>query len=124
MENGLLAAAAETEQRLVEARFRALVAEWDVGRSQVAALLGIDHELLGLDMVPLHSDRQSETRLRLLVEIRDLLPRTGLDVRDVPVWLRAVEEEDDGTAVTPLSFLSGELENVRAFCRVLRTRSL
>lgn len=116
------------EMAAVEARFRALVGEWDLGRSEVAALLGIDRDALGLDLVPRVQDGVAEARLRLLVEIRSMLGWVVRDVRDVPLWLREDGAEPGGDGLgepwpTPLAFLSGPIGNLRAFRTVLRARA-
>lgn len=116
------------EERLaVEARFRALVAMWDLGRSEVAALLSVDADALGLDLVPRFEDGVAEHRLRLLVEIGSDLATVIRDARDVPLWLREVDPDDVddvGGPPTPLAFMSGAIANLRAMRDVLRARRL
>ena len=115
----------DRELTLVEARFRALVHEWDLGRSQVAALLGVDAAELGLDLVPRVPSAPAERRLRMLVELRGLVPALLRDDRDVPVWLRAVPADMvDGTGAplpSPLAFLCGPSANISAMVAALRT---
>jgi hypothetical protein len=112
----------EGAEQLMRARFRALVIEWDLGRNEVAGLLGTESAMLGLDLVPLYRDGPVETRLRLLLEIRLMLPLIFRDERNVQLWLREHGHDDQVPCATPLQFLSGSLENVQAFCRALRRR--
>lgn len=55
--------------RVVEARFRALVAEWNLGRGQAAGLLGIDPAALKIDLVPRILKSTVERRLCLMMDI-------------------------------------------------------
>lgn len=102
----------------METRFRALAGEWDLGRTQAAALLGVEPGELGLDLVPRSHTCASEHRLRLLVDIRHLLVRAMREPRDVPVWLRQIDPDavggDRRSAVCPLDFMSGPLHHLRA----------
>lgn len=114
----------DEEKSAVEARFRALVAEWDLGRTEAAALLGVDRDALGLDLVPGTFTSEAERRLRLLVEIRGMLPALVRDARDVPLMIR--ERDRDGPAdergeppPSMLTFMSGPIENVCEMRRAL-----
>ena len=100
------------ERLLVEARFRALVSDWDLGRSQVAELLGIGTSGLGPDLVPRVATQDTEHRLRLLTEIRNLLPSILPDEREVPLWLRGAFGDADGDS--PLDFMAGGVDRLRA----------
>lgn len=112
---------AREEMLLLEARFRALVAEWKLGRQQVAKLLDLGPELLGLDLVPQNYSQATEHRMRLLVEIRDILPSLFGDLREVQWWVRGSFQEDE--ELTPLAFMSAGVENLRALRRAILARA-
>lgn len=84
----------DVELLAVRARFRALAAEWDLGRNRVALLLDVEEDRLGLDLIPRSMDGATERRMRLLLRVRDLLPAITSDARDVPVVLRWVDPGD------------------------------
>lgn len=117
----MLALEMEAESTLMEARFRALVAEWDLGRGQAAKLLGVEADALGLDLVPARRGADAEGRMRLLTEIRGLLPTLLPDARDVPLWLRGAFDED-GDGSTPLEFMGGGVAHLRALHQLLLAR--
>ena len=111
-----------------EARFRALVAEWDLGHSEVAALLGVGVDELGLDLVPRVANEDAEHRVRLLVEVRALLPRVLPDYRDVVVWLRmsadGIADEEGRGAPCVLRFMSRSRDHIRAVKTALEARTV
>ena len=109
----------ESESELVAmvARFRGMVADWQLTPSDVAALLQVDHEQLGLDLVP-RDVGPAEHRMRLVLEIAALVPAITGDAtpRD---WLHANDLPYDPERTTPLEFLSGPLANLRALRALL-----
>lgn len=118
----------DEELLLVESRFRALVIEWDLGRGDVGALLGVTEAELGLDLVPLRRSSLQEARLRMLVEIRDMLRAGVADERDVPLRIRCADWDDDADepgvhGSSLLQFLKGSEVHLRAARDALRHQS-
>lgn len=117
------------ETLAVEARFRALAGEWDLGPSQAARLLGVARDHLGFDLVPRDRDRapDAERRLRLLVAIRGLLHVIVPDVRDVPMALRdagggGIVDADGEPIGSMLEFMAGPVEHLEGLVAALSSR--
>lgn len=107
----------ETELAAMVARFRGLVADWRLAPSDVATLLQVEREDLGLDLVP-RNVVPTEHRMRLIIEIAILVPAIigQTEPRD---WLHALDLHHDANRVTPLQFLSGPIANLRALRSLL-----
>ena len=112
---------ADDELMATEARFRALVAEWDLGRRDVARLLDIPADDLGLDLVPRAPTIEAEHRLRILVGIRTLLHILLPDPRDIPRWLRESAEELTDEEGAPAPCLLRYMSRSRAHLSAVRT---
>ena len=102
----------EVELVAVLDRFRAVAADWELTPDDVATLLQIDREELGPDLVP-HDVAPTEHRIRLVIDIAGMVSSVsgGAAPRD---WLHANDLPYDPDRVTPLTFLSGPLSNLRA----------
>lgn len=102
----------DIELSVLGTRFRTVADEWDLSRRQISLLLGVAEEALGPDLVPTTLTVDGETRMRLVADIRDLLPTLLPDPRDAPLWVRGAygNSEDD----PPLTFLAGGVANLRA----------
>jgi hypothetical protein len=107
----------EIELVAMVARFRGLVADWQLSPADVAALLQVDREQLGLDLLP-PVTAPVEHRMRLMLEIAIMAPVITGDAtpRD---WLHANDLPYDPERTTPLEFLSGPLSNLRALRSLL-----
>lgn len=109
----------DEELAAMVARFRAMVVDWRLTPIDVAALLKVDREDLGLDLVP-YDVGPAEHRMRLLLQIAPLLEHVV--GRSEPwCWLRAYDQSFDPESITPLELMSGPVENLRALRAVLRT---
>lgn len=102
----------ELEFLVLGTRFRTVADEWDLSRRQVATLLGVDEEAPGLDLVPLTVTVDAETRMRLVADIRDLLPALLPDPREAPLWVRGAFGGTDDDP--PFTFMAGGVANMRA----------
>ena len=98
----------DIEVRAVMDRFAALVEDWDLDAAEVAGLLALGESGQLPAAPPLPAE--TEHRMRLLVELdRDL--RAALSPGALRDWLHTDRSHD---GVTPVSFLSGGLVNIRA----------
>lgn len=108
----------ELEWTAVAGRFAGLVADWELGVTETARLLGLDGPpAWPLEWRVLGAD--AEHRLRLLVNL-DIALRVALLPGSLPSWLR-----DDvlGDGVTPLEFLSVGIVHIRAMHAAARDAS-
>ncbi|MDQ3159839.1 MAG: hypothetical protein M3Q51_02320 [Pseudomonadota bacterium] len=108
----------DEEQRAMEARFRGLIVRWRLSPSETAALLDVDRDLLGLDLVPRAVDGNTEYRMRLLLEIGSFIT-TVCVVEESWSWLRSNELSLEHARSSPLQFLTGSISNLRAFRSML-----
>lgn len=100
------------------ARFRGLIADWRLTSADVAALLKVDEEALGLELVPRTIDRHSETRIRLVLDIAGMLgPVIGHS--EPWRWVRARDLQLDDQRMTALQLLAGDLPSLRALRSLL-----
>jgi hypothetical protein len=102
----------ELELIAMVARFRAIAADWLLTPTDVATLLQVDRDDLGLDLVP-RDVSGCEHRMRLLLEVASIID-TATGGRAPRVWLHSSDLPHDPERVTPLEFLSGPLPHLRA----------
>ena len=100
----------QVDDGTVEARFRALTAEWRLTVMEASLLLGVDGAEFGLDLVPRSPASDTRERMRLLVGLRDTLPRVFPSARDAGRWLRTFDDDD----VSPIVFMSHGRERIAA----------
>lgn len=108
----------DEELSALMARFRAVIFEWRMAPQEVAGILQVHRDELGLDLVPRIITANVETRIRLLVEIAANVP-WAIGETKAWCWLRAPDPQIAEGEATPLELLAGPIQNLRALRALL-----
>lgn len=104
----------DEEERAMRAQFRCLLADWEVSTREAGLLQGVEPFILSHDLIALNLGAESERRMRLLLQVDQLLnslPHIGVSKA---LWLRQPAECTDGSTRTVLSLLVGSTCSIRA----------
>jgi hypothetical protein len=107
---------ADVDFETVEARFRALAAEWRLSTMEASLLLGIDGAALGLDLVPRRPATDVRHKMRLLVRLREALSAIFPSTRETARWLRTF----DGDDLSPIVFMSHGRDRIAAMIEAVQ----